>query len=102
MNTCQRCNAIQGVDPEVTLVTCTGCQRTVCTLCVMSDSDQPCRCVECEKVQAARTFTYTDEDGQSHQARRIDWNKIFDDGDEQREADQRRNITHQCADGSWW
>ncbi len=80
MNTCQRCNAIQGVDPEVTLVTCTGC----------------------EKVQAARTFTYTDEDGQSHQARRIDWNKIFDDGDEQREADQERNITHQCADGSWW
>ena len=27
---------------------------------------------------------------------------IIDDGAEQREADQRRNVTHQCSDGSWW
>jgi hypothetical protein len=35
--------------------------------------------------------------------RRIDWSKIFDDGaQELRERDQERNVTHQCADGSWW
>jgi hypothetical protein len=27
---------------------------------------------------------------------------IIDDGAGQREADQRRNVTHQCADSSWW
>jgi hypothetical protein len=34
--------------------------------------------------------------------RRIDWSKIFDDGAQLRDRDQERNVTHQCADGSWW
>ncbi len=42
------------------------------------------------------------QEAQSGGARSIDWSKIFDDGALSREADQARNVTHQCSDGSWW
>jgi len=35
--------------------------------------------------------------------RRIDWNRIFDDGAQAlRDRDQERNILQKSADGSWW
>ncbi len=52
-----------------------------------------CRCGWCEPQ----------DDPITSGPRRIDWNRIFDDGGaSSRERDQERNITHQCADGSWW
>jgi hypothetical protein len=51
-----------------------------------------CRCYWCEPQ----------DDPITSGPRRIDWNRIFDDGAKSRDRDQQRNVTHQCADGSWW
>ncbi len=66
--------------------------------------DCPCSAeVEDEIILTPPTEEQLDAQEQSVLGpRRIDWNRIFEDGTRCREADQERNITHQCADGSWW
>ena len=70
--------------------------------------DPTCPCqLEGEDVIVDVLPSETELDAQEQQTsgpRSIDWDAVFvpTRADMQRAYDQERNITHQCADGSWW